>query len=100
MIEVKFIFAQDLDFMQKIELVDWIQKLGLSNHFEKEIDEFLQTIFVSAQTINKLSEQENMHVSTLCFRLLRQHGYDVFPSGINLPSFSLPHTHAYVQPHN
>ncbi|XP_058734793.1 alpha-farnesene synthase-like [Vicia villosa] len=81
-IEVKFIFVQDLDFMQKIELVDWIQKLGLANHFEKEIDEFLQTIFVSAQNFNKLSEQENMHVSTLCFRLLRQHGYDVFPTDI------------------
>ncbi|CAI8596204.1 unnamed protein product [Vicia faba] len=79
-IEVKCIFVQELDVMQKSELVDWIQKLGLANHFEKEIDDFLQTIFLSAQNFNKFSVQQNFHVSTLCFRLLRQHGYNIFPA--------------------
>ncbi|CAL5211665.1 unnamed protein product [Lathyrus oleraceus] len=81
-IEVKCIFVQELEVTPKIELVDWIQKLGLAGHFEKEIDEFLQNIFVSAQNFNKFSVQDNMHVSTLCFRLLRQHGYHVFPADI------------------
>ena len=80
-IEVKCHFAQELDILQKLEFVDWIQKLGLGNHFEREIDEFLETIFVSAKNFNKISVQQNMHVSTLCFKLLRQHGYNIFPSG-------------------
>ena len=79
--EVKCHFVQELDILKKLEFVDWFQKLGLANHFEKEIDEFLETIFISAQNFNKISDRQNMHVSTLCFRLLRQHGYNVFPSG-------------------
>ncbi|WJX49721.1 alpha-farnesene synthase [Trifolium repens] len=81
-IEVKCLFVQNLDVLQKLELVDWIHKLGLVNHFEKEIDEFLQTIFVSAQNFNKFNVQDNMHLSTLCFKLLRLHGYHIFPADI------------------
>ncbi|WJX43662.1 alpha-farnesene synthase [Trifolium repens] len=81
-VEVKFHFVQELDVLQKLELVDWIHKLGLASHFEKEIDDFLQTIFISAQNFNKFSVQDNMHMSTLCFKLLRLHGYHVFSSDI------------------
>ncbi|CAJ2655110.1 unnamed protein product [Trifolium pratense] len=81
-IEVKCLFVQELDVLQKLELVDWIHKLGLASHFEKEIDEFLQTIFVSAQNFNKFKVKDNMHMSTICFKLLRLHGYHVFPADI------------------
>jgi hypothetical protein len=94
-VEVKFHFVQELDVLQKLELVDWIHKLGLASHFEKEIDDFLQTIFISAQNFNKFSVQDNMHMSTLCFKLLRLHGYHVFSEGY----LSLSHTFNYLLPH-
>lgn len=47
--QVKCLFVKESDILHKLQLADWIQKLGLANHFGKEIDEFLQTIFVSHQ---------------------------------------------------
>jgi hypothetical protein len=90
-VEVKCHFVQEFDVLQKLELVDWIHKLGLASHFEKEIDDFLQTIFTSAQNFNKFS----VHMSTLCFKLLRLHGYHVFSEGY----LSLSHTFNYLLPH-
>lgn len=79
-IEVKGLFVQELGVLQKLELVDWIQKLGLANHFQEEINEFLETIFVSVKNRNNIaSVLENLHESALCFKLLRQHGYEVLP---------------------
>lgn len=79
-IEVKGLFVQELGVLQKLELVDWIQKLGLANHFQEEINEFLETIFVSVKNRNNIaSVLENLRESALRFKLLRQHGYEVLP---------------------
>ncbi|WVZ03401.1 hypothetical protein V8G54_024207 [Vigna mungo] len=69
--EVKSLFAQETSILKQLELVDWIQKLGLANYFQKEINGFLESI--------NLSEEQDLHVSALCFRLLRNHGYAVLP---------------------
>ncbi|TKY66723.1 (E,E)-alpha-farnesene synthase [Spatholobus suberectus] len=78
--EVKGLFVQEAGVLKKLELVDWIQKLGLVNYFQKEINEFLESllVYVKNRHINPSVEQ-NLHVSALCFRLLRQHGYPVLP---------------------
>lgn len=78
-IEIRGRFVQESEILKKLELVDWIQKLGLTNHFGKEINEFLDTISISIKNNKNPSMQENVHASALCFRLLRQHGYEVFP---------------------
>lgn len=78
-IKVKDLFVQETSVLQKLELVDWIQKLGLANHFHKEVNEFLETIFASVKNCNNPSVKENLHAATLCFRLLREHGYKVLP---------------------
>ncbi|KAK7258199.1 hypothetical protein RIF29_32718 [Crotalaria pallida] len=70
--KIKDLFIEERGVLQKIELVDWIQKLGLANYFTKEINDFLET------TIDSIKE-ENLHVAARCFRLLRQHGYKISP---------------------
>ncbi|KAK7263936.1 hypothetical protein RJT34_31535 [Clitoria ternatea] len=79
-IEVKGLFVQEVDVLQKLELVDWIQKLGLASHFQMEIDDIVESIFVYVKNNNlNHSVEENSGASALCFRLLRQHGYKVLP---------------------
>ncbi|KAL2329308.1 hypothetical protein Fmac_022735 [Flemingia macrophylla] len=78
MMEVKHLFVQEASVLKKLELADWIQKLGLANYFQKEIKEFLESILVRVQNRNiNPSVEQNLHVSALSFKLLRQHGYPV-----------------------
>nr|KYP67975.1 hypothetical protein KK1_021592 [Cajanus cajan] len=82
--EVKGLFVQETCLLKKLELVDWIQKLGLTNYFQKEINEFLESILVYVQNGNiNPNVEQNLHVSALCFRLLRQHGYPVLPDTVS-----------------
>ncbi|KOM51223.1 hypothetical protein LR48_Vigan08g205000 [Vigna angularis] len=78
--EVKSLFARETNILKQLELVDWIQKLGLANHFQKEINGFLESIHAYVKTSHvNTSEEQDLHVSALCFRLLRNHGYAVLP---------------------
>lgn len=59
---------------EKLNLIDIIERLGLSYHFSNEIEDQLQIIFS-----NKLENNGNGDLSILAlqFRLLRQHGFTV-----------------------
>lgn len=63
------------DYVKMLELIDAIQRLGVSYHFENEVDENLRLIFdrfaVSAE------EEDDIYAASLRFRLLRQQGYNV-----------------------
>nr|XP_019702729.1 beta-eudesmol synthase isoform X2 [Elaeis guineensis] len=69
--EVKSLLKNANDDLQKMELIDALQRLGMAYHFEKEIDEILNQIY------NVHIDGESLHVVALHFRLLRQHGYNV-----------------------
>nr|XP_048328535.1 valencene synthase-like [Ziziphus jujuba var. spinosa] len=66
--------------LQKLELIDAIQRLGVSYHFEREINEALEKIYNSYGFL--VEEDDDLYAISLWFRLLRQHGYyiscDVF----------------------
>ncbi|XP_060672679.1 alpha-copaene synthase-like [Ziziphus jujuba] len=66
--------------LQKLELIDAIQRLGVSYHFEREINEALEKIYNSYGFL--VEEDDDLYTISLWFRLLRQHGYyiscDVF----------------------
>ncbi|KAL4619514.1 hypothetical protein ACB092_06G084500 [Castanea dentata] len=66
---------------QKLELIDAIQRLGVSYHFESEIDEILQQIYKDLH--NGVGQEDNgsLYTVALRFRLLRQQGYNI-PSDI------------------
>lgn len=64
---------------QKLELIDSIQRLGLSYHFESEIDEILEQkknpdhLHSGDGSYN----YDDLHIVSLWFRLLRQRGYNI-----------------------
>nr|GME10656.1 (-)-germacrene D synthase-like [Ipomoea batatas] len=65
---------------QKLDLIDKLQRLGVSYQFKKEIEATLQHIFEAHHEFS--GEDENdLHVVSLQFRLLRQDGYHV-PSNV------------------
>ncbi|XP_073129016.1 gamma-cadinene synthase-like [Henckelia pumila] len=66
----------------KIALIDILERLGLSYHFEKEIDEQLELIFRESSASNfKTMEKYDLFNTSLLFRLFRQHGH-IIPCGV------------------
>ncbi|PQQ16943.1 (E E)-alpha-farnesene synthase-like isoform X1 [Prunus yedoensis var. nudiflora] len=70
--DVKKMFVETEDLIAQLELIDRIGKLGLTNYFEKEIKEALDTIENSNTCVT-----ENLYATALHFKILRQHGYKV-----------------------
>ncbi|WOG94910.1 hypothetical protein DCAR_0314207 [Daucus carota subsp. sativus] len=69
---VRFLLnKEDLDSLHKLELVDAIQRLGVSYHFEDEIKRILEAIYNNDEKLNS----QDLHATSLKFRLLRQHNF-------------------------
>ncbi|KAA3453118.1 terpene synthase 10-like isoform X1 [Gossypium australe] len=74
--EVRMMLGNVVDPLEKLELVDTLQRLGLSYHFEDEINNTLKNI--STDRISTAAwKKGNLYATALEFRLLRQHGYKV-----------------------
>ncbi|XP_030528882.1 alpha-farnesene synthase-like [Rhodamnia argentea] len=71
--DVKPIFEEAVDSLAKLELIDNITKMGLSNLFDKEMKEALEAV----ASTNGFTMEGHVYASALRFRLLRQHGYVV-----------------------
>ncbi|XP_054814459.1 (-)-germacrene D synthase-like [Prosopis cineraria] len=82
--EVRKILASTMDkLLKKAEVVDSIQRLGLSYHFEPEIDQVLKQLHNDYVENNEITHIEDLHSLALLFNLLRQHGYPVSPDVLN-----------------
>ncbi|KAF5450587.1 hypothetical protein F2P56_030922 [Juglans regia] len=66
------------DISQKLELIDAIQRLGVSYQFESEIDNILQQIH---NNDDDTGDFDDLYTVSLRFRLLRQQGYNT-PSDV------------------
>ncbi|CAI9274873.1 unnamed protein product [Lactuca saligna] len=64
-----------------LELIDAVQRLGVAYHFEKEIEECLNHIYVSYGHGDLWINDNDLQGTSLWFRLLRQQGFNV-SSGI------------------
>ncbi|PHT55771.1 hypothetical protein CQW23_04257 [Capsicum baccatum] len=62
--------------LQKLELINTIQCLGIAYHFEREIEESLSYFYTS---YGEEWFSDNLHAVALSFRLLRQQDYYVSP---------------------
>lgn len=65
---------EDLDSLHKLELIDSIQRLGVSYHFQDEIKRILEAIYDDS---NEKLNSHDLNAASLKFRLLRQHSFDV-----------------------
>ncbi|XP_056161804.1 (E,E)-alpha-farnesene synthase-like [Syzygium oleosum] len=73
--EVKPMLSEAVDSLLKLELIDSMRKLGLSNLFVTEIKEALETVASTNGGVFNVEDQ--LYASALRFRLLRQHGHVV-----------------------
>ncbi|PPD82476.1 hypothetical protein GOBAR_DD20586 [Gossypium barbadense] len=71
--EVRMMLGNMVDPLEKLKLIDTIQRLGLSYHFEAEINKTLKNIRTDRISIGAW-KKDNLYATTLEFRFLRQHG--------------------------
>ncbi|KAK1429354.1 hypothetical protein QVD17_11562 [Tagetes erecta] len=86
--------------LSTLELVDDLQRLGISYHFEAEIRSSLEVIYDSYfKTHDKWSTMD-LNLKSLGFRLLRQHGYhvpqEIFQNYKNETQTLKPHSLEYT----
>ncbi|KAI3824750.1 hypothetical protein L1987_06221 [Smallanthus sonchifolius] len=62
--------------LQLLELIDDIERMGLGYRFQTNITRVLSKL-ASINETEEEEEEDNLHVVSLKFRLLRQHGYSV-----------------------
>ncbi|KAL3504240.1 hypothetical protein ACH5RR_034081 [Cinchona calisaya] len=67
---------QVMGSLNQLELIDNLQRLGLSCHFEDKIQSILGGIY-HRNHVNNMPNQSGLHETALEFRLLRQYGFDV-----------------------
>ncbi|XVF58712.1 hypothetical protein PTKIN_Ptkin07bG0088100 [Pterospermum kingtungense] len=81
--EVRTMLANVVDPLEKLELIDTLQRLGVSYHFEDDINKTLKKVGTDHMSCVAW-KKDNLYATALEFRLLRQHGYhvdqDVFSS--------------------
>ncbi|KAL8154345.1 hypothetical protein V2J09_012105 [Rumex salicifolius] len=58
--------------LEQLRLIDAIKRLDISYHFEKEIEDALKCIYENPNTCT-----DNLYLTSLSFRILRQHGFKV-----------------------
>ncbi|CAK9316323.1 unnamed protein product [Citrullus colocynthis] len=63
------------DSLEQLELIDVLQRLGISYHFENEIKDILGRI--SNKLHEKGGTKNGLYATSLEFRLLRQHQFDI-----------------------
>ena len=75
-------FHKVVNPLERLELIDILQRFGISYHFDDEIQRTLEGIY-NANHGGEMCNKENIYATALEFRLLRQHGYNV-PQGKQL----------------
>lgn len=70
---------QDMKLLDCLELVDNLERLGLSYHFESQINRLISSTY-NANQGNHKRNKEDLYAAALEFRIFRQHGLHV-PQG-------------------
>ena len=74
----KMLGAETRSRLEQLELIEDLQKLGISYHFEVEINNILMEFHhQNGRSIRKYDKEEDLHATSLEIRLLRQHGFHV-----------------------
>ncbi|KAL3617318.1 hypothetical protein CASFOL_038863 [Castilleja foliolosa] len=74
-VKVKMLLDEEMDYIRRLELVDDLERLGISYHFDDKIKQVLNHIY-DDQGI-KYYDPMDLYSTALRFRLFRQHGFSV-----------------------
>ncbi|KAL7194255.1 hypothetical protein ACSBR1_034631 [Camellia fascicularis] len=74
--DVKMMIEKLEEPLEKLELVDSLQRLGVSHHFEAEIKGILVSIHIDIDHKMNSRNKGDLYAVALEFRLLRQHRYN------------------------
>ncbi|XP_055827027.1 alpha-farnesene synthase-like [Solanum dulcamara] len=66
-------FSKSYSPVALLELVDIIDKFGLSNYFQVQTKVALEKTIMHMKSCS--SKEEDLYATALCFRILREHGY-------------------------
>ncbi|PIN03534.1 Terpinolene synthase [Handroanthus impetiginosus] len=76
--QVKMLLEEEMEDLQLFELIDHLQRLGISYHFEDKINQILNCMYEKNYCKNYETDQEkDLYATALEFRLLRQHGFSI-----------------------
>ncbi|KAF5948753.1 hypothetical protein HYC85_014710 [Camellia sinensis] len=81
----KMLVAANDQLSQKLNFIDAIQRLGVSYHFESEIETALQHIYETDYDHHDDKAKDDLYTIALLFRLLRQQGYPISCGKSHLP---------------
>nr|QWQ79340.1 TPS63 [Juglans sigillata] len=74
--ELTMMFHNVVDPIKQLELIDTLQRLGVSYHFEDEIRRILENKHITNHN-GDVCEKQSLYATAVEFRLMRQHGFDV-----------------------
>ncbi|XP_075104678.1 (-)-camphene/tricyclene synthase, chloroplastic-like isoform X1 [Nicotiana tabacum] len=74
----KMIMAEGSQELEKLELIDNLQRLGVSYHFKHEIMQILSNI-----NQHTSATRDSLYATALKFRLLREHGFHISQDILN-----------------
>nr|AGN90905.1 limonene synthase [Mentha canadensis]AGN90906.1 limonene synthase [Mentha canadensis]AGN90907.1 limonene synthase [Mentha canadensis]AGN90910.1 limonene synthase [Mentha suaveolens]AGN90912.1 limonene synthase [Mentha spicata] len=76
---VKMELEKETDQIRQLELIDDLQRMGLSDHFQNEFKEILSSIYLDHHYYKNPfpKEERDLYSTSLAFRLLREHGFQV-----------------------
>nr|GMD33151.1 terpene synthase 10-like [Ipomoea batatas] len=76
---------EEMKEVEKVEMIDELQRLGCSYHFEEEINAALMDIYTkkSSNNYKSSSEEKDLYSTALEFRVLRQNGFNISPEVFN-----------------
>lgn len=81
--EVRETLVKTQGSLEQLEMIDSLQRLGISYHYKHEIHDILKRIYEQHHEIGR--ESQDLHATALGFFLLRQHSFDVSQGYYILP---------------
>ncbi|XP_057962434.1 (-)-germacrene D synthase-like isoform X1 [Malania oleifera] len=77
----RMVMGSEANRVDKVKLINSLQRLGVSYHFEKEIEDQLQLIFAACTTTTAADHfnfnGDDLYNTSLLFRVLRQNGFNL-----------------------
>lgn len=73
---MSMLLATGTTMMQKLDFIDKIERLGISYHFEDEIQNQLEQLFNLSTNLGRYLEYD-LSTAALQFRLFRQYGFNI-----------------------